>query len=88
MEALEDLRDVLDTARQNLDAYTDRPNSISEWFDGARARRADWPSEVLAAQQIPLTRSTLVELGEAGGWLEAVESEVALARRPRVKSTP
>ena len=88
MSALDDLRGELDTARRDLDAYTDRPNPISEWFDGARARRADWPPEPLAAQQIPLTRAALEELGAAGGWLEAVESEVALARRPRVKSTP
>jgi prephenate dehydrogenase len=86
--ALEDLGAELDTARQDLDAYTDRPNSISEWFDHARARRAEWPPKALAAQQIPLTRSALAELGAAGGWLEMVESEVALARRPRVKSTP
>ncbi|MFG3342600.1 prephenate dehydrogenase [Glycomyces sp. NPDC048151] len=88
MRALEDLGGELETARADLDAYTDRPNSISEWFDGARVRRADWPPEPLAAQEIPLTRAALEELGAAGGWLEAVESEVALARRPRVKSTP
>lgn len=88
MAALEDLGTELDSAWQDLDAYTDRPNPISEWFDGARASRATWPPEPDAAQRIPLTKAALVELGAAGGWVEAVESEVALARRPRVKSTP
>ncbi|MEU5155379.1 prephenate dehydrogenase/arogenate dehydrogenase family protein [Glycomyces sp. NPDC021274] len=88
MAAVEDLAVQLDAAAADLDAYTDRPNSISEWFDRARALRADWPPEPEAAQRIPLTRASLMELGAAGGWLEAVESEVALARRPRVKSTP
>lgn len=85
--AAEDLAAELDTARRHLDADTDRPDAISEWFDEARARRADWPPEPLAAQRIPLDRAALTELGAVGGWLEAVESEVALARRPRVKST-
>ncbi|WP_205326061.1 prephenate dehydrogenase/arogenate dehydrogenase family protein [Glycomyces sp. YM15] len=85
--ALDDLRGELDAARQDLDAYTDRPKPISEWFEEARVRRADWPPEPLAAQRIPLNRVALAELGAAGGWLESVESEVALARRPRVKST-
>jgi prephenate dehydrogenase len=87
MAAADDLAAELGTARRHLDAYTDWPSSISEWFDEARARRADWPPEPLAAQRIPLTREALAELGAVGGWLEVVESEVALARRPRVKST-
>jgi prephenate dehydrogenase len=87
LAALDDLGEELGYAHGFLQS-TDRPNPISEWFDDARARRADWPPEPLAAQRIPLTRHALSELGEAGGWLEVVESEVALARRPRVKSTP
>lgn len=88
MAAAEDLAAELDAAAADLDAYTDRPNSISEWFDRARVLRTDWPVEPDAAQRIPLTKASLMELGAAGGWLEAVESEVALARSPRVKSTP
>jgi len=87
LAALDDLGEELGYAHGYLQT-TDRPNPISEWFEAARALRADWPSEPLAAQYIPLKRDALTELGEAGGWLEAVESEVALARRPRVKSTP
>lgn len=86
--ALDDFGEELGHAFRLLAVYTDRPNSISEWFDQARVLRADWPPEPEAAQRIPITKASLMELGAAGGWLEAVESEVALARRPRVKSTP
>ncbi len=41
MAAAEDLAAELDAAAADLDAYTDRPNSISEWFDRARVLRRD-----------------------------------------------
>jgi prephenate dehydrogenase len=88
LSALDDLRDELGDAREHLQAYSDRPVPISEWFDTARERRQTWPPEPGAAERLPLTREALVDLGSAGGWVERVEDEVALARRPRVKSTP
>lgn len=87
LAALDDFSEALGTAREHVAAYTDRPNSISEWFDRARVLRETWPPEADAVQRIPLNREALVELGAAGGWVEAVETEVALARRPRVQST-
>lgn len=85
--ALDDLREELGRAREHLETYTDRPLPISEWFDRARERRETWPPEPGAAERVPLIRETLVELGAAGGWVESLEDEVALARRPRVEST-
>lgn len=88
ISALDDLREELGRAHDGLAAYTDRTFPITEWFDRARERRETWPPEADAAEQIPLTRDALVELGTAGGWVEGVQDEVALARRPRVQSTP
>jgi prephenate dehydrogenase len=88
LAALDDLGEELGTAHGHLSEPTGWPDSISEWFDAARARRAAWPPEPGAAERIPLTREALVELGAAGGWVERLEDQVALARRPRVQSTP
>jgi prephenate dehydrogenase len=87
LEALEDFGVELDEAWQAVDADRDRPEVITAWFDDARARRAAWPPEPGATERIPLAREALLELGAAGGWVEGLDDEVALARRPRVQST-
>ena len=88
LEALDELGEELGTAHLYLTERLQRPEAIGEWFDRARARRASWPSEPDAVDRIPLTREALMELGAAGGWIEALEDEVALVRRPRVQSNP
>ncbi|MCC3763878.1 prephenate dehydrogenase/arogenate dehydrogenase family protein [Glycomyces sp. TRM65418] len=88
LSALDELIEELCSARLRLSEHAQRPEAVAAWFDHARARRAAWPPEAGGAERIPLTREALVELGAAGGWVEALEDEVALARRPRVQSTP
>ncbi|MCD0442377.1 prephenate dehydrogenase/arogenate dehydrogenase family protein [Glycomyces sp. A-F 0318] len=85
--ALGDLAGALGEAGPHLaeDAGTD---AIGEWFDRARALRAAWPPEPGESRRVPLTREALLALGRAGGWIERVETEVAIGRLPRVKSTP
>jgi prephenate dehydrogenase len=79
----------LDTARAVISrAASGDAAPFRDWLRRAHDLRATWPPEPGAAERVPLTREALVELGNAGGWVEAVETEVALARRPRVQSTP
>ncbi|HEX2144042.1 MAG TPA: prephenate dehydrogenase/arogenate dehydrogenase family protein [Glycomyces sp.] len=87
LAALDDLGEELALARRHLTEHPDRPEAIADWFDHARGRRDAWPPERGAAEWIPLTRESLLALGRAGGRVESLEDEVALARRPRVKST-
>jgi prephenate dehydrogenase len=87
LAALEDFGAELDEAWQSVDADRDRPEVVADWFDQARAVRAAWPPEPGEPERLPLERENLLALGAAGGWIEAVESEVAIGRRPRVKST-
>ncbi|MEU5871784.1 prephenate dehydrogenase/arogenate dehydrogenase family protein [Glycomyces sp. NPDC047369] len=87
LDALDELGEELGTAHQHLAEYRQDPDRIAAWFDRARARRAAWPPEPGEAERVPVTRAALLELGAAGGWVEAVESEVAIGRRPRVQST-
>ncbi|MEU6246603.1 prephenate dehydrogenase/arogenate dehydrogenase family protein [Glycomyces sp. NPDC047010] len=87
-DALDELGEELGTAHQYVVEYQQDPDRIAEWFDRARAKRAAWPPEPGEAERVPLTREALLDLGAAGGWVEAVESEVAIGRRPRVQSTP
>ncbi|WP_112141120.1 prephenate dehydrogenase [Glycomyces dulcitolivorans] len=88
LAALEDFGAQLDEAWQSVDAERDRPEAVAGWFDRARAVRAAWPPAPGEAEEITLTGDALLALGRGGGWVEAVESEVAVVRRPRVKSTP
>jgi len=88
LAALADLGGELDLARAHMTASTDRAKPISEWFDRARERRADWPPEPGETVEVQLERDALLAFGRAGGRLEGVESEVAVGRLPRVKSTP
>ncbi|THV30060.1 prephenate dehydrogenase [Glycomyces paridis] len=85
--ALVDLGMELDRARWATEVREERPEAIAEWFDGARELRASWPPEPGAVERTALERESLLALGAAGGWVEAVEDEVALCRRPRVQST-
>lgn len=86
LEALDDLGEELGTAHAHLSNGDDQ--AIADWFDQARAQRAAWPPEPGEAERLPLERGDLLALGAAGGWIEAVETQVAFGRRPRVESTP
>ncbi|GAA2269092.1 prephenate dehydrogenase [Glycomyces scopariae] len=85
--AFDDLGEELATAYRHLEDHRRDPEAIGAWFDRARELRAAWPPEPGAAERIPVAREALLDLGRAGGWIEAVESEVAIGRRPRVQST-
>lgn len=87
-EALAGFDRELDAARIVISRSASGDGALfRNWLERAHDLRATWPPEPGAAEWIPLTKAALVELGEAGGWVEALEDEVALARRPRVKST-
>ncbi|SDD83803.1 prephenate dehydrogenase [Glycomyces harbinensis] len=87
LSALADLGGELELARGHVAASTDRAKPISEWFDRARERRSSWPPEPGETVEVQLERGALLAFGRAGGRLETVESEVAVGRLPRVKST-
>ncbi|GAA1660481.1 hypothetical protein GCM10009830_01920 [Glycomyces endophyticus] len=87
LAALDAFGAQLDEARRAVDADRDRPEAAAGWFDRARAVRAAWPPAPGEPERVALTREALLDLGAAGGWVEAVESEVAIGRRPRVQST-
>ncbi|RRR99420.1 prephenate dehydrogenase [Glycomyces terrestris] len=85
--ALDDLGAELGAARLHLEEHARRPEAVADWFDRARALRAAWPPEPGETERVPLAHGALLDLGRAGGWIEAVESEVAVGRLPRVQST-
>lgn len=88
-EALSGFDRELDAARMVISRSASGDGaSFRDWLERAHDLRAAWPPEPGATERIPLTREALLELGTAGGWVEALEDEVALARRPRVQSTP
>ncbi|MQM27453.1 prephenate dehydrogenase [Glycomyces albidus] len=86
LASLDDLGEELGTAHAHLSNGDDR--ALADWFDHARAKRAAWPPAPGEPERVELTREALLGFGAAGGWIEAVETEVAIGRRPRVKSTP
>lgn len=88
LAALADLAGELDRARQAVAAFDHEPERLADWFDRARDLRVSWPPEPGEPESIPLSREALLALGAAGGWVSGIESEVAIGRRPRVKSTP
>lgn len=83
---VEFVEEIASTGPLVLDA--ERPEPLADWFDQARELRVSWPPEPGEPETVPLTREALLALGAAGGWVSAFESEVAIGRRPRVKSTP
>ncbi|MCH7229412.1 prephenate dehydrogenase/arogenate dehydrogenase family protein [Glycomyces sp. L485] len=93
LEALREFERSMDAARTLIgrSAATDmagRDSSLRGWLSRANELRASWPPEPGEPERMELTRDGLLALGEAGGWVESIQdNEVAMVRRPRVKST-
>ncbi|WP_344652234.1 prephenate dehydrogenase [Cryptosporangium japonicum] len=55
--------------------------ALTEWLEGPRAIRAQWPPPGVETE-LPLTRDALLALGRAGGRLTAIGADLARAIRP------
>ncbi|EXG79136.1 prephenate dehydrogenase [Cryptosporangium arvum] len=55
--------------------------ALTEWLEGPRAIRAEWPPHRVRTE-LPLTRDALLALGRAGGRLTGIGTDTARATRP------
>jgi len=79
-EALDALVDDLRTARELLES----PEEFTRWLEPGYAMRRSWPSQPGPESTLPATRTELLALGQAGGWITKVAADrrAVTAQRP------